>query len=889
MAIYEAYDTRAHTRPAYLSDAIPWRGVAAPGVLLHKKRHGLQRSYAMRGPDVDGESREHQGALALQANEAFKHLGGRWMIQTEAQRGRVWRLPRRRSASPVANLLEQTHHDHLLADPGCRETQYYLTLTWWPMEAATRQALGFLVSGPGTSRHAGQDAVQLLKDFRQQADYLTELLKGVLAICRPLTMGETFTYLHNCVSHEWHEVGDLAVYTDIDQQLCTSPFAGGWYPLLGDPLDPTAWHLRTCSLVGYPAESMVGITRTLEAAQVDFRWCTRWIGMEKQVQSGMLTRTQHAWVNKERSFLTRNVESFSGREVRVIDSDATNKALDADAARQEIGADLIAFGHFTKTVTVWDPDPDQAEAKLTLVRQALASRGFTTTAERQHATAALLSTIPGNSEDNVRKTGQHSLTLAHLCPGLTAAWPGPERDEYLNAGPWFYGLSAGRTLVRIVNHIRDLGHFLVPGPTRSGKSTLGNFLRLMWMLYANAQAKLFDLDGHGRLLTYLLGGQWYDLGATGTRLQPFRRIDDEAYRHRILEWLLELLEDFGLPRDARTVSYVGSNLRKLAKYPPAQRTMSQLITLMAEGSRESELRAKAGRIDAQGISHPDPDLKALVVLATNIRMVLKQFTDEGEFGGIFDGTEDLLQAQPVETFELRTLLSRPRMMGAVLRYVLLHTDLQMTTDHPMLLLLDDAAITWMADDNQRQTQQGLMRAARREEKVKEWLMTTAKKAVSVGFMTHSLEQVFNSVLGVLLTEACPSRFYMPNPSALEPNIRRIYEAMGLADTAILQVATARPQRDIYYSCRETGQIKFSLPLPPLILNCVARNRADDHALMDRLMQQEGREGFAPAWLRHCGFAKEADDVAAALRGRTSDPGRAASEETWDALVGTAVD
>jgi type IV secretion system protein VirB4 len=438
-----------------------------------------------------------------------------------------------------------------------------------------------------------------------------------------------------------------------------------------------------------------------------------------------------------------------------------------------------------------------------------------------------------------------------------------------------------------VNHVRDLGHFLCPGPTRSGKSTLGNFMRAMWMLYPHAQAKLFDLDGHGRLLTYLLGGQWYDLGAPGTQLQPFRRIDEDAYRHRILEWLLELLEDFHIPRDATTVAYVGSNLRKLVTYPPPQRTMSQLITLMAEGSRESELRANAGRIDAQGMSHPDTDLKALVVLATNIRMVLKQFTDAGEFGGIFDGTEDLIQAQPIETFELRSLLNRTRMMPAVLRYALLHTDLQMRTDAPMLLLLDDAAITWIANDTYRQSQHGLMRAAQREEKLKEWLTTTAKKGVSLGFLTHSLAQVFGGVLGVLLTESCPSRFFLPNPEALQPNIYAIYQEMGLAEPAIMQIATARPQRDIFYSCKELGQIRFALPLAPLILDCVARNRAEDHALMDRLLQTEGREGFAAAWLRHWGWQKEAEYVATA--GGSSAGAAAVSEETWDTLAGAAVD
>jgi type IV secretory pathway VirB4 component len=42
------------------------------------------------------------------------------------------------------------------------------------------------------------------------------------------------------------------------------------------------------------------------------------------------------------------------------------------------------------------------------------------------------------------------------------------------------------------------------------------------MQYANAQAKVFDLDGHARLLTYLLGGTWHDLGSPTIRFQPLR-------------------------------------------------------------------------------------------------------------------------------------------------------------------------------------------------------------------------------------------------------------------------------------------------------------------------------------------------------------------------------
>src|SRR5207245_2606032 len=77
----------------------------------------------------------------------------------------------------------------------------------------------------------------------------------------------------------WHDVASLAVLTDIDAQLCDTPWVGGWYPQLGD------WHVRTCSVIAYPAQSTVGIVRALEAADVEYRWCTRAVGREQHVQA----------------------------------------------------------------------------------------------------------------------------------------------------------------------------------------------------------------------------------------------------------------------------------------------------------------------------------------------------------------------------------------------------------------------------------------------------------------------------------------------------------------------------------------------------------------------------------------------------------------------------
>ena len=41
----------------------------------------------------------------------------------------------------------------------------------------------------------------------------------------------------------------------------------------------------------------------------------------------------------------------------LMDSDAANKALDADQALQELGSDLVGQAYITATITVWDADP----------------------------------------------------------------------------------------------------------------------------------------------------------------------------------------------------------------------------------------------------------------------------------------------------------------------------------------------------------------------------------------------------------------------------------------------------------------------------------------------------------------------------------------------------
>src|SRR5260370_39181790 len=100
-------------------------------------------------------------------------------------------------------------------------------------------------------------------------------------------------------------------------------------------------------------------------------------------------------------------------------------------------------------------------------------------------------------------------------------------------------------------------------------------------------------------------------------------------------------------------------------------------------------------------------------------------------------------------------------------------------------LRDDAAIAWLMPkpDSQRATVVAPGRQTM-EQQCLDWLQTTAKKAVSLGVSTHSLEKVFESPIGRILVEGCHLRFFMPNASAMTPLIHRVYAEVGLSDAAI---------------------------------------------------------------------------------------------------------
>jgi type IV secretion system protein VirB4 len=848
MAIYEEF-LPWYGPASHLSDVMPWRTFAAPGVLLHKQTHALQRSYLIRGPDLSSEVREVQGALMLQANEVFKRLRGTWTVHCELQRAAFHAYESKPYWAEAQRLIDAERRRSLLEDPGSYESRYVLTLTWQPPGGAASLWHKFVLP-PAPPKRGG-----VLGDFLDQADYLVYLLRGMLAVGRPLTTDETLTYLHDCVSDRRHPVRMPWLSVDVDSYLCDRPFRGGWYPYWGTP--PTSdhpgdqTHLRVCSIRGYPAKSVAEIVQQLNHLAFPYRWVTRWVALDRRTQDDLLVTRQKHQLGQRQGVLAQLGEFVTGKKSEIQDTAAELKAEEADAARQEVGFDVVAYGDFTAVVVVWDRDEGRAEEKIRDVMQVFESRGFTMILEREHATAMWLASVPGNRLDGVRRAPINSLTFAHLAPGLSAAWPGEDRDAHLQAPPWFYAHTEGSTAFRVVNHVQDNGHFFVPGPTRTGKSVLLALMNAQWG-YTGGQCFPFDVDGSMRCLTHCMGGQWVELGAAGgpghVRLQPLRHLDDSVRRARASEWVLALLQDAGVEKRPGLGGIVDRALDDLATLPAHERTLTRYFYA---------LKARSNAADVAATKRKDYQEKILELYA-DVFGALSPFIAGGIYAGVLDGDRDDISGSRFICFEQRTLVGMERLKRPVLRHVFATLEDRFDTRTPTLVTMDEfAVLAAVAYDT---THAG--REKDYAKRAKEWLMTKAKKNVSLGFATHSLAQIFgeesDGELGALILEGCKSTYALPNPAARTGQMAAIYRRLGYNESETDLIARARAQRDVYYRAETLGSRLLSLRLSPLTLAVLARNRQEDHERMDKVLEREGPEGFLDAWLREQGFPEAAE-------------------------------
>jgi len=802
------------SRADRLADHLPWAALVAPGVVLNKDG-SFQRSIRFRGPDLESATEAELVAASARVNNVLRRFGSGWALFLEAERAPALAYPESTFPDPASWLVDKERQADFEGGSDHYESRFHLTLLWLPPPDSQASAERALVEREGAS--GGRDWREALASFVSETDRAIDLLAGCMPEARPLDDEETLTYLHGSVSASRHRVAvpDVPIY--LDSVLADTPLTGGLEPMLGE------LHLRTVTLLGFPAMSRPGLLDSLNHQDLAYRWVTRFIALDKPEAIRALTRLRRQWFNKRKSVSALLREVVHNEPVQLLDSDADNKVADADLALQALGQDYVSFGYLTTTITVTGESASAADSKVRRVERVVNGLGFTFIRERLNGVEAWLSSLPGHVYANVRQPLVHSLNLAHLMP-LSSVWAGPARNGHLGGPPLLFARTSGSSPFRLSTHVGDVGHILVVGPTGAGKSVLLALLALQFRRYPGARICIFDKGRSARAAVLAMGGSHHSLGSEQEQagavlaFQPLRRVDQAAQRIWAAEWLWAILEHEKVQVTPEVKDMIWSALLSLGSAPPSERTLTGLSLLLQSNA---------------------------------LRSALQPYTLEGPFGSLLDADDDRLDLADVHCFEMEALMGQSGAILPVLLY-LFHRLEERFDGSPTLLILDEA---WLFLDNP-------LFAAR----IREWLKVLRKKNVAVLFATQSLADIASSTIAPAIVESCPQRIFLPNDRALEPQSRAAYERFGLNGRQVELLAEAIPKRDYYLQSR-LGNRLFDLGLGPIALALCAASDPDSQKLIDALLAEHGASGFAGRLLESRGLGW----AAAALGDHPSQP------------------
>ena len=791
-------------RNSRLADFLPWVALVSQGVVLNKDG-GFQRTARFRGPDLDSAVPAELVAVAGRLNNAFRRLGSGWAIFVEAQRHAAANYPASRFPDAASALVDAERKADFEEAGAHFESSYFLTVCYLPPAEDAARAEIWLYEG---RERSGVDAREVLSGFADRTDRILRLIEAFMPECRWLDDAETLSYLHSCVSTKRHRVRVPETPMYLDALLADQPLTGGLEPRLG------ASHLRVLTITGFPTDTTPGLLDELNRLAFPYRWATRAILLDKTDATKLLTKIRRQWFAKRKSVAAILKEVLTNEASVLVDTDAANKAADADLALQELGADYAGMAYVTATVTVWDADPRAADEKLRLVEKVIQGRDFTAMTETINAVDAWLGSLPGHVYANVRQPPISTLNLAHMIP-LSAVWAGPERDEHFAAPPLLFGKTEGSTPFRFSLHVGDVGHTLIVGPTGAGKSVLLALMALQFRRYAGAQVFAFDFGGSIRAAALAMGGDWHDLGGgltdgseTSVSLQPLARVEDLAERAWAADWIVAILTREGVQITPEVKEYIWTALTSLASAPVDERTITGLAVLLQ---------------------------------SNDLKQALRPFCVGGPYGRLLDAEAEYLGSATVQAFETEGLIGTGA-APAVLAY-LFHRIEDRLDGSPTLIIIDEG---WLALDDEGFAGQ-----------LREWLKTLRKKNASVIFATQSLSDIDGSAIAPAIIESCQTRLLLPNERAIEPQITAIYRRFGLNDRQIEILARAMPKRDYYCQSRRGNRL-FELGLSDVALALCAASSKTDQTAIAKIVGDHGRDGFLAQWLRHRGLAWAAD-------------------------------
>ncbi|HAT8667271.1 TPA: conjugal transfer protein TrbE [Legionella pneumophila subsp. pneumophila] len=799
---------RSHT--AGLVDLLNYAAVVDDGVIVGKNG-SFMAAWLYHGEDNANTTDEAREMVSFRINQALSAMGSGWMVHVDAMRRAAPGYSARGYShfpDPISMAVDEERRQLFEQLGTLYEGYFVITLTWYPPVLVQKRFVELMFDDSGERLSQKAKTHQLIETFKQSCRNFESRMSSAVHLERlgsddkgDTVMQDNFLrHLQYCVTGLNHPVNLSKNPIYLDALIGGQELTPGITPKIGRKF------VQCVAIEGFPMESYPGILTALSQLPIEYRWNSRFIFMDAHEAVAHFTKFRKKWKQKVRGFFDQIFNTNSG----IVDEDALSMVNDAQSAIAETNSGMVGQGYYTSVVVLMDEDRAQVEKAALFIEKNINALGFAARVETINTMDAFMGSLPGHGVENIRRPLINTMNLADLLP-TSSIWTGENKAPCPLfpplSPPLMHCVTSGNAPFRLNLHVRDLGHGIMFGPTRSGKSTHLGLLALSWRRYKDARIYSFDKGLSMYPTCKATGGEHYTIADKDSKLAfaPLQFLESKADRAWAMEWIDTILALNGLDTTPAQRNEIGYAI--ISMHQSGSKTLSEFV---------------------------------MTIQDEHIRETLKQYTIDGLMGHLLDAECDGLGLSSFMTFEIEHLMGLGEKFALpVLLYLFRRIETSLD-GRPTLILLDEA---WL-----------MLAHPVFKNKIAEWLDSMAKKNCAVFMATQHLSHAAKSGILDIIVESTATKIFLPNLYARDPETCVIYERMGLNPRQIDIIAQAQPKRDYYY-VSEKGQRLYQLALGSMALAFVGATDPDSIARMKQLELKYG-DGWVSQWLTEKGIQLE---------------------------------
>jgi type IV secretion system protein TrbE len=405
-----------------------------------------------------------------------------------------------------------------------------------------------------------------------------------------------------------------------------------------------------------------------------------------------------------------------------------------------------SLGEFSLTIVLYGRDRNEVNRLVGEFAGVFTNADGSLFVETYNQLNAYFATVPGNYVMNLRRLLLLNTNYSDLS-FLFTILPGEKWNQHLGA-EYLAVLETDNSTPYFLNlHNGEVAHTLILGMTGSGKSYLCNFLLQNAQKYAPLTF-VFDIGGSFQSLTTIFGGSYLNVGRESRdfTINPFSLPRTEENLQFLFAFFRALIEgnDARYRLDYREERKLWDGIERVYVLEPEQRTVSNFANILGE-----------------------------------LKDRLHRWTRQGQYGFLFDNTEDTLSFSRFQTFNFAGWGDAPQVLEPLLFYVLHRASNEITDPAKLatfkVFLLDEA---WLFIRNE--TIRNYVVQAQK---------TWRKHNAAMILATQSVKELEESGMLHLVSESCPTKVFLANPE-MDRNLYR--EAFHLNDTELELIAGLIP-------------------------------------------------------------------------------------------------